>query len=267
MLAAGGCGTASPVVKKVDHVATMSDNPQDLFKTMTETFGLPLAWPYAEYPGFETAGVQAGNVNLELLHFGPLEPKAAPEAFFWGVVIEPYPLAESVPELEKLGAEPQKPEVQMGMFNGKPVKEWTNVTLKALSPSQDYTVYLNVYEPAVKAKLEGKKITWPQGPFGIVETSEIVIMSKDAKALKETWAKAFAPNKFEDDTMAIGTGPAITIEQGSNDVIASLVFKVQSLSKAKSALEKAGILGKTSATVLNVNPEKVQGLNIVMVQK
>lgn len=268
IIVVAGCGSAEPVVKKVDHIAIMSENPQELFKTMTDTLGLPVAWEYTEYPGFQTGGVQMGNVNVELLHFGPPAQNANPEAFIYGVVFDPYPLEESVPELEKRGAEPQKPEVQTIEVDGRKLTAWTNVTLKGLA-SEKYTVYLCQYAPEVKARMTGGKETGPLGPLGIESMDQVIVTSEDAKSLRETWSKCLAPDKMSSEgVMEIGTGPAISVQEGAAEMLMTLVLKVESLSAAKSAIEKAGMLGSGgTSTRLVLEPRKVQGLSIEVVEK
>jgi hypothetical protein len=279
LLAAGGCGSATPaasssatpaavpVVKKVDHVAISSQDPAALFKVLSGPLGLPVAWPFAKYPGFATGGVHAGNVNIETLHFGSPAKTSAPGAMCYGIVLEPYPLAESVPELKKRGAEPGKEEVQTTEIGGKQVPAWTNVTLKALC-GPEYTVYLCEYTPAMKSRLAGRQTTGPQGPLGIVSAEKIVVTSKDATKLRDTWSTTMAPDKMSTDgVLAMGSGPAIQVDQGGEDAITALVFRVKSLAAAKSALQSAGLLGTASATELTVDPAKVQGLQLVFVQE
>lgn len=252
---------------KVNHITVSCGDSKALFEVLNGTLGLPVVWPLAEYPGYSTGGVQAGNVNLEALQLGPTGKTLTPKAFLYGIVLEPYPLAESVPELKARGAQPGKPEVQMIDEGGKKVPLWTNVTLKALSPPE-YIVYLCQYSPAYKKLLTSHLATGALGSLGIESVKEITITSKDAEGLKAEWAKAMAPDKMSSDgVLAIGTGPAIHIVKGSKDAIASLTFKVASLASAKSALEKDGMLGKATSDSLTIDPSKVQWLNLVLVEK
>ena len=282
-LAAAGCGsatpapsataspspssTATPVVKKVDHVAISSEDPAALYKLFTGPLGLPVAWSYATYPGFSTGGVHAGNVNIESLHFGPPAKTSTPGAMYYGIVLEPYPLAESVPELKARGAMPGKAQVTMTEVAGQQVLAWTNVTLKALC-GPEYTVYLCEYTPQMKAALEGKKTTGPQGPLGIVSVEKVVVTSKDAAALRDTWSAAMAPDAMSPDgLLAMGDGPAVQVDQGDEEAFTTLVFKVASLETAKATLSDLGLLGEATASQLTVDPAKVQGLQMVFVQE
>jgi hypothetical protein len=263
LLAAAGCG-AQPVVKKVDHVTIECADAQALFDVLNGTLGLPIAWPFSQYPEFATGGVQAGNVNIETLHYGP--PGQGGTAIY-GIVLEPYPLNEIMGKLEARGAQPSKPEVQKREIAGKTVPFWTNVTLKALCAPY-YVVYLCEYTEAARSALDSRKVSGPLGGMGVESVKEIDIISTDAAALRKKWEEVFAPNKMSSDgVMSIGTGPAVRISQGKANLITSLVFQVTSLSKAKAFLEEKGLLGKSTADELTLDPAKVQGLDIRVVQK
>ena len=268
-IAAAGCGSADPVVKKVDHVVISSYDPPALFTVFTETLGLPVAWPMTAYPGYETGGFQAGNVNVEVLHYG--SPGTASggggETGFYGIVFEPYPLDEVTPELEARGAKPSKPMVQTGEVAGKPVPLWTNVMLDALC-SRQYIVYLCEYTPAMKARLSGRKTSGPHGGLGLESVAEMRITSKDPGPLKEEWQKIFAPSAFSTEgLMAFGDGPGIRIDQGGDESIQVMLLEVSSLEKARAFLEASGLLGEASGSELRLDPSKVQGLDIRVVEK
>jgi hypothetical protein len=264
--AVSGCSSPSPVVKKVDHVAVMVSDPVPLFTFFTQTLGLKMAWPVATYPQFSTGGVQAGNVNIEFLHYGPPTTKITP-AIYYGIVFNPYPLVKSVPELKARGAQPGKPTVQEGEFGGKTVPMWTNVTLNALC-TKDYIVYLCQYAPQVATKLASGKSTGPVGKIGIESVSEIMLTSKDPSAFQETWNKAMAPAKMNSDgVMQVDGGPSIRISRGDSDYFASLLFEVASLSEARTFLQQNGLLGESTNNQISINPAKVQGLDIRIVQK
>src|SRR4030042_1980596 len=111
--AATGCGAkqpaAQPVVKKVDHITINCADPGALFNTLTQTLGLPAAWPLSSYPGFTTGGVYAGNVNIETLQFastGQASPGGPAGTSIYGIVFESYPLSEVMGEFAQRGADP-----------------------------------------------------------------------------------------------------------------------------------------------------------------
>jgi len=271
LLAVAGCGSPSPVVKKVDHVTLFTQNAQQLFDVFTGTLGLPPAWPMANYPEFSTGGVQAGNVNVETLQAGPPAPAgsaAAPQANIYGIVLEPdTPLSKVTAELETRGAKPGKPTVQTADVNGKKVTMWTNVTLNALARPH-YTVYLCQYSATYAALLASHKVSGPLGKIGLTSMRELVISSKDPEAARKQWQTALAPAPMSSSgVMTIGTGPAVRIVKGTGEDIVSLVLEVESLPKARDYLQSKGLLGESSASELRMAPAAVQGLDIRVVAK
>lgn len=269
-LATAGCGSkpAEPVVKKVDHITISTDNAAELFATLNGTLGLPAAWPFMDYPGFQTGGIQAGNVNLETLNPGaPPASGGQGSASVYGIVFEPYPLDQITGALKARGAEPSQPQVQQREINGKQVPFWTNVTLQALC-RPDYIVYLCEYTEAAKSGMQSRQASGPLGGLGLLSVSEIHITSKDAAALKKKWAQVFAPSSMSSGgLMPIGAGPAVRTSTGKRDAIEGLVLEVASLSKAKEFLQAKGLLGSAAAGELRIEPSKVQGLDIRVVEK
>lgn len=47
------------------------DDPQALFSLLTETLGLPVAWPLKPYPSFQSGVVALGNLYLEIIQCAP----------------------------------------------------------------------------------------------------------------------------------------------------------------------------------------------------
>ncbi len=270
VLLAPGCGSgtsAKPVVKKVDHITISTNQAQDLFNTLTATLGLPFAWPLSSYPGFATGGVQAGNVNLETLGMGDPVAGEAGAAGLYGIVFEPYPIDQIMDPLRERGADPSDPQVQMREIDGQQVPYWTNVTLNALCTS-NYIVYLCEYSDTARTALEGNKASGPLGGLGLLSVSEIRIGSKDATALKEAWRKAFAPSSMSaGGIMPIGEGPTVGIASSDQDAIQGLVFEVASLPQAREFLQTQGMLGDSSEKELRIDPAKIQGLDIRVIQK
>lgn len=56
-----------PIIRQVDHILIQASEPRDLFDFFAETLQLPVAWPIADYSGFTSGGVGAGNVNIEVV--------------------------------------------------------------------------------------------------------------------------------------------------------------------------------------------------------
>jgi len=269
MLLVPGCSSNSeePVVKKVDHITISTNQAQELFTIFSTTLGMPVAWPFSAYPGFSTGGVQAGNANIETLGLGDPVPGEEGAASLYGIVFEPYLIDEVMDALRARGTDPSDPQVQTREIDGRQVPFWTNVTLNALC-TPAYIVYLCEYSDAAKSSLQAIHTPGPLGGLGLMSVSEIRIGSKDAAALKDAWRQAFAPASMSPEgRMPIGKGSAIGIVSSDQDTIQGLVFQVASLKQAREFLQAQGMLGDSSDNELRIDPTRIQGLDIKVIQR
>jgi hypothetical protein len=114
--------------KQLDHVIARVQDPRPLFDTLTVTLGLPVAWPLASYPAFQSGGVALGNVYLELMQCGP-QRKSRPGRFC-AIAYEASPIEEAVRELSRRGIPhtPPAPYRERGA-DGKRTVIWSNIVL------------------------------------------------------------------------------------------------------------------------------------------
>ena len=94
-----------PVVKQLDHLILRREaNARPLFDLLTETLGLPVAWPFHSYPSFTSGGVTLGNLYLEILSCATPQGSSArssENARFAAIAFEVDELEESVRELDR----------------------------------------------------------------------------------------------------------------------------------------------------------------------
>ena len=91
-------------VKQLDHLIVRVDDPQPLFKLMSETLKLPIAWPMRSYPSFTSGGITLGNLYLELLSCAPQRDSSSDssrDARFAAMAFETDSLESSVSELDR----------------------------------------------------------------------------------------------------------------------------------------------------------------------
>jgi hypothetical protein len=116
------------VFKQLDHLIARVQDPRPLFDTLTETLGLPVAWPLASFPAFQSGGVALGNVYLEIMQCGPR--RASKPGRFCAIAYEATPIDESVRELSRRGIPhtPAAPYFERGE-SGKRTHIWSNAVL------------------------------------------------------------------------------------------------------------------------------------------
>ena len=90
------------IVKQLDHLVVRVDNPQPLFKLLSETLQLPVAWPLQAYPSFTSGGVCLGNLYLEVLSSASRRElsSSSGDARFVAIAFESDSLKQSVGELD-----------------------------------------------------------------------------------------------------------------------------------------------------------------------
>jgi len=89
-----------PVIKQLDHVMARVDDPRAIFSLLTETLGLPVAWPLKSYPAFQSGGVALGNLYLEIIQSGARRG-AEGRGRFCAIAFETPPIEEAVRELSR----------------------------------------------------------------------------------------------------------------------------------------------------------------------
>ncbi len=261
-----------PVVAKIDHIVVKTEDPGQLFSAMNGLLGLPVAWPIANYPGFTTGGIHTGNVNIEIIKFDEAQKAPSSDAGIFGIVFEPTPLGENISELKNRGVSPGDPEPQYSKINGTDVKIWTNVMLNGLF-GQEYIVYLVEYSPEAALKLSKRIPAEPKplGKIGLLSVKEIVVGATDINRTRSKWQRFLgvsnSANASAQDSWQIGEGPAIRLAHSERDRIESMVWRVESLDKAKAYLAETHMIGNSSQNGISINPAAIQGLNIRLIEE
>lgn len=118
----------APVFKQLDHIIARVEEPRRLFDTLTETCGLPVAWPFRSYPSFQSGGVAFGNLYLEIMQCGPQRPSRPGR--FCAIAYEAPPIDEAVRELSRRGIPhtPPAPYCERSR-EGRKISIWSNAVL------------------------------------------------------------------------------------------------------------------------------------------
>lgn len=271
---------ASPAIRQVDHVMIKADDPERLYSLFTKTLGLPAAWPLASYGGgFTSGGVGLGGVNIEVIRFGERKgtPSGKPtDARLVGIALEPTPLDDCLAELEKRGITHggKRPYVSAAP-DGSQRRLWTTVTLLQFSePDQSAGVFLCEYNPSFVNVEERRKQLREEltaargGPLGVDSLKEILVGTTDLEESKGLWRRLLEPApSSEPGAWQPGRGPAIRLIRASEDTIQGLVIRVSSLAKAEDFLREHDLLGTASEEEATIDPSKIGGLNIRLVEK
>jgi hypothetical protein len=280
----GGCASSSQTrptsgpVRQIDHIMIRTGEPRELFAFFAETLQLPIAWPLiSPRAGVTTGGVGFGNVNVEAIQFpGQTDPKPR----LLGFALEPSALDEALVELNGRGLTfgEQRPLVATGPDGSKRTL-WTNVTLLEFSDSDspaDGTmhIFLSQYSPTFvnveerRARLRAQLANSGGGPLSVVEVKEVIIGAADVKKARQLWQKLLDPTPSNrSDTWQIGGGPAVRLVTATENRVQALVIRVASLDRARTFLRTKQLLGVDAAGQVTIDPSKIGGLDVRLVER
>jgi hypothetical protein len=267
---------APPPVRLIDHIMIRADDPGKLYAFFTETLRLPVAWPLATRGGVTSGGVGFGNTNVEAIQFPGQTPS---HALLVGFGFEPSPLAECLAELDRRGVTYGEPRpFVVTEQDGSRKTLFTNVTLRQLSDADrpanaTMHIFLSEYSPTYvdverrRARLRRELQESGGGPLGVIAVKEIVIGAIDLRAATRLWERLLAPRRPSAPGLwQVGDGPAIRVVRAGESQLQGLVVSVFSLRQAKAFLRERGLLGSVTGKVVTINPSKIQGLSVRLVE-
>jgi len=214
---------ATPLVKKLDHLYVVLEEPEAAMGFMHDNLGLPVAWPFADYPGFASGGIGLGNLNLEFIKvsgaFGVEHP-----AQITGVSFEP-----SVEVDDAYVAELDRRRIARG--NPLPGPTFSNISFSDVGGS-DVRVFATRYTipAAVDENLRQRALAdVGGGKLAILRASELVIGTTDLVAARGLWQPLLAPvlpgvSRGRDVAWTLGSGPAIRLVAHHEDAVLELVL-------------------------------------------
>jgi hypothetical protein len=268
----------SPPIRQIDHILIRTGDPRELFALFADTLQLPIAWPLTSpRPGVMTGGVGFGNVNVEAIQFpGQTDPRPR----LLGLAFEPSALEESLLELTRRGltSEAPRPLVATGP-DGTRRTLWTNVTLRQFSDSDspaDATIhiFLSEYSPTYvnvderRARLRSQLLNSGGGPLGVVDVKEVVIGAVDLETTRQLWQKLLDPMpRTSSNTWQIGSGPAVRLVSSVENRIQALVIRVASVARTTTFLREKQLLGVDAVGQVTIDPSKVGGLELRLVDR
>jgi hypothetical protein len=266
-----------PVVSQVDHIMIRTEHPETLFALFAEKLQLPVAWPLADRKGVVSGGVSFGNVNVEAIKFAA---QASGKPSLVGFAFEPASsLSESLAELDRrgFGYGKLRPFIVTAP-TGSTRTLWTNVTLAELSDSDTPAgakrhIFLSEYTPEYVDTTERRKRLCTAlaesdgGPLGVRGIVEVTVGAKNPGMASALWGKLLAPHASSTKGVwKVGSGPSIRVVRVAEDAVLGLVVGVASLDRAKVFLRENALLGSVSRGRVTIDPAKVQGLSIALVE-
>ena len=270
--------TATPI-RRIDHIMIRADDPAAVYDFFTSVLRLPVAWPMMRpREGVATGGVSFGNVNVEAIRF-PGQPSHNGKARLLGFAFEPSPLAECLAELDRRGIRygELRPLIATASDGSKNTL-WTNVTLPQFSNGEAAVatmhVFLSEYSPTYtnvderRERLRRQLAESGGGPLGVEAVQAVVIGVTDMKVAQGLWQRLLDPTPLSGPSAwQVSDGPAIRLVQASENAAQELVISVRSLSRAAAFLREKGLLGTQSENDATIDPSRIFGLSVRVVEK
>jgi catechol 2,3-dioxygenase-like lactoylglutathione lyase family enzyme len=269
--------TATPI-RRIDHIMIRADDPAKIYGFFTEVLRLPVAWPImSPREGVATGGVGFGNVNVEAIRFPGQKSQTGKDQLL-GFAFEPSPLAECLAELDRRGIRYGEPRPSISTRpDGSKNTLWTNVTLPQFSDGEAANatmhVFLSEYSPTYtnvdqrRERLRRQLAESGGGPLGVEAVKEVIIGVTDMKVAQGLWQKLLDPISMSGPGMwQVSDGPAIRLVQAKENTTQGLVITVQSLQRAKTFLRERDLLGTHSEKEATIDPSRIHGLNIRVVE-
>ncbi len=269
----------APPIRRIDHIMIRADDPAKVYAFFTEVLQLPVAWPLlSPREGVATGGVGFGNVNVEAIRF-PGQKGQPSSGQLLGFGFEPSPLATALAELDKRGITygERRPLISTAPDGSKRTL-WTNVTLQQFSDGDAAVatrhVFLSEYSPTYvnveerRERLRKQLAESRGGPLGVEAVKEVIVGVTDLEAARSLWQRLLDPTPMSGSSWwQVGDGPAIRLVQAKDNTTQALVISVTSLQRAKDFLREKGLLGADSEEAATIDPSKIYGLNIRVVEQ
>ncbi len=208
-------------IRRVDHIIVETGNPLVVFNAIRSALGFTVAWPVQRTEhGYESGGLFAGNVNVEVIRFDGSSEQAK-QSHFWGFALEPNgEIDRAVAELMRRGISCGKPDQTEG---------YTTAALADYSyPGPVFLCQYHFDTLRWRAELAEAYVRENIG-MGVVGITEIVIEARDVATSREKWERLLGESDPDRSHWRSCSGPAVRLVAGERDRLRSLVVELDGL--------------------------------------
>ncbi|WP_137024841.1 hypothetical protein [Synechococcus sp. UW179A] len=213
------------LVAFADHITTVL-TIEDLRVVSKALFdiGLPVGWPLSEQPGFSTAGIRLGNLNLELCAVDRQQ-----NALDDWLTFEPTNLDSLESELVARGIEHDP--FDAVVIQGNPI--YTRVGLPGLSVGKTALQLCHTFYPT---RTSGPIA--PKNSAGIQAVTQVIVGMDDAH--KQIMRNLLVPQPWT-ESIDFLEGPSLAVSSAQHLEIKSLEVRVDNTCTAVKTLTAAGM--------------------------
>ena len=217
--------TDQSLINFADHITTVveMDQLKAISKALFES-GLSQGWPLSEQPGFATAGIRFGNLNLELCSVD----RNVNKLNSW-LTFEPKNLETLSDQLAERNIKHDP--FDAVVIHGNPI--YTRIGLPELDQDSTALQLCHLYYPT---RLTGPLA--PENRAGIRQVKEIRIGMNDD--LQNIWNKLLATGE-KSDTIRFQEGPSLSISSAQGLKIYGISIETDDPFRAAEILTQAGL--------------------------
>jgi hypothetical protein len=96
---------------------------------------------------------------------------------------------------------------------------------------------------------------------------EVTVGTTNPDVSKQLWEALLAPQALSPgESSTVSNGPSIRLVRAAEAAIQGLVIRVRSLGRAEAFLRERGLLGAVSQDFVSIDPNRVEGLRISLVE-
>jgi len=285
----GGGVPILPLVKEIDHILIRAaSHVEPLMALLSNTLCLPvgsngIAEAYLAM-NFVSGWVCAGNVLLEVLHFGSAYPHRHAVAYplprgarLHGLAFSLHAgtMQESLAEVHARGIDHGPIEEYREADKEGRARVWfSNIQLYGFltrgefflmryPPDEEYAT-MGIDPPDQRVRhLQQQLLEREGGPLGITCCTEVQIGVTNLPDSSSRWQRLLDPSASAGPGYwKLGEGPAIRLVSSGEDELMALLLGVHSLSKARAFLHSQGLCGEVSASWIELDPTVTQSIRI-----
>ena len=259
-----------PLVRRLDHVFIPVADPAPHLALFSEELGLPVAWPVTDKGAFRSAGVCAGNANIEFISptapspFTPFLEPTEPLSVR-GLAFEPHDGERMTRDLDARAF------VHSGAIGHEGEGgSWTNVFLAEMSPVSAM-VFLCEYRGETLQERRAVREEFARGDGGVVgvrRVAEVTLGVLNLDTAMDAWRRFLSPVEPDDHgAFALGDGAIVRVRRSPIDGVAALWLEVASLSRARDQLRARDLLGPMRSSGIGLNYARTGGLDLWLTEK
>jgi hypothetical protein len=295
---------AEAIVRKVDRLVVRSGEPEALYYTFSQLLLLPPAWPLTTNPFFTSAGIHLGNLKLEIMRAGKARPAA--KLYGIAFQLAPYEHSLPALDRRGIPHTPPQPFYQVddqgwqvtawnsvflgGLLGDAPAARlFFNLSRRAPEEAWEKgslptplnrrlglpflldTVYRRGMTYSIEYNPAWYALNIQEEPthtgLDVSGVYEVCIGAADFPRAYASWQALLQPHtEVSHAIWKLPDALHLRLIPAEQDGLNGMTLQVHSLNRAVQFLNKRGMLGSEQASSAQIAPDKVQGLEIHLIQ-